>query len=224
MQLNQCTSGGLKCRVLQGATPSPAAGQTDSAVAPGSDGRATGDEPWIKDLVRAKVARFRSRARLSRSDVIEVRTDLGTHIKLRLEKYSVAKGAVTTYVDRIATRWLISHLIRHRLAAKRDPRREEFSFNEQVRDSSGRWVERHEITLEASVDDQRIHDLRRDLETLRARLPSDQHRHFFDAKARGGTTHSIAIELDVCRPRVEVIEREVRAVALEIGLDGYLER
>jgi len=211
-------------RVIQGATHSSVTEQANPAVVPSSNPPATGDEKWIKDLVRAKVARFRLRARLSRSDVIEVRSDLGTHIKLRLEKYSVAKGAVTTYVDRIATRWLISNLIRHRLAAKRDPRREEYSLDECVRDSRGRLIARHEIIEEASVDDQRVHDLRRDFEALRAHLPTDHHRHFLDAKSRGGTTNSIANELGICRPRVDVIEIEVRDVAIKIGLRGYLER
>jgi len=176
-----------------------------------------------RDLIKWKVGRLCRRWRLPNTEAKVIEHDLGVHLELKRAEYDAAQASLATFVDRISTRWLNSYL-RQRFAEKRSPRREECSLDERVRDGSGRIVVRHEIIEEASFDPQRGHDLRRDLETLRAQLPSDDHRHYLDAKSRGGTTNSIAIELGVCRPRIELIEWEVRAVAIKIGLRGYLER
>lgn len=174
-----------------------------------------------RDLIQWKVRRLCRRWRLPRTEAEIIEHDLGVHLTLTRKEHDSAQASLSTFVDRISTRWLNSYL-RHRFAAKRSPRREERSIDERVRDGSGRLVECHELIVEASVDGQQDHDLRRDLEALRERLPSDHHRQFLDAKARGGTTNSIANELGISRPRVEVIEVEVREVAIRIGLGEYL--
>jgi len=176
-----------------------------------------------RDLIRRKVARLCRRWRLPKSEIAVIEHDLGVHLRLQRDEYDAAQASLATFIDRISTHWLNSYL-RHRFAAKRDPRREECSLDELVRDAAGKAAARHELLEEASTDSQLIHDLRRDLATLRDLLPSDAHRRYLDAKARGGTTNSIAIELGVCRPRVEVIELEVREVAITIGLGEYLSR
>ena len=223
MQQNLCSNRLTTGRMSEGANGATVPRLAERGGALGSNPLPAEGEEQVEGLVRKKVRSFGRRSRLSRSDLSELGSDLFTHVRLRLSRFDATQASLATFVDRISTRWLNSYL-RHRFAAKRSPRREECSLDERVRDGSDRLVERHEIIVEASIDLQRVHDLRRDLEALRAHLPSDHHRHFLDAKSRGGTTNSIAIELGICRPRVEVIELEVREVALRIGLDGYLER
>jgi len=178
-------------------------------------------DPQLSRLIRWKVRRLCRNWNLPRTEADILEHDVGVHHELATEAYDQTQGARSTFDDRVIEHYLNSYL-RHRFAAKRDPRREECSLNERARDASGRCVERHELIEEAAVDPQRIHDLCRDLEALRACLPSEHHRRFLDLKARGGTINSIAIELSLTRPRTVLIEIEVRDVAIEIGLDGYL--
>ena len=173
-----------------------------------------------ESLIRTKARRLCRRPGFTTSDEGDIEQELWTHLVEQEPKFDATRDW-RKFVSFIADK-RCSSIRRDRFAEKRDPRREEFSLDEWVRDSDGEFVARHELVKEASSDPQCLHDLRRDLVALRDYLPSDQHRRYLDAKARGGTTNSIAIEIGLPRPRVAKIEIEVREEAIRIGLGEYL--
>lgn len=173
-----------------------------------------------ESLIRTKAKRLCRRPGFTTSDEGDIEQVLWTHLVEQEPRFDPTRDWMT-YVSFISDK-RCSSIRRDRFAEKRDPRREEFSLDAWVRDSDGEFVARHEMVEEASVDPQHHLDLRRDLATLRTLLPSDDHLRYLDAKARGGTTNSIAIEIDLPRPRVATIEIEVREVAIRIGLGEYL--
>lgn len=172
-------------------------------------------------LIKFKVRRICRQRGFSKSDEEVIEHDLRTHLELRMARYDPSRGQVTTFIDRVVERWLISYL-RHRFADKRDPRREECSLNETVLDADGRVVDRHETTPEAASTRQRLHDLERDVADLRECLPTELHRQALDALGRGTTVNAIAGELGISRRAAKRLFDDIRQAGEDAGLRAYL--
>lgn len=172
-------------------------------------------------LIRFKARQLCRRPGFSRSDQEVIERDLRTDLDLRMPRFNPARAQLNTFIDRVIRRRIIS-LVRYRFADKRDPRREECSLNDPVLDADGRVVDRHETTPEATSTWQRLHDLERDVADLRERLPSDGHRQFMDALARGATINSIAGELGISRRAAAKYFAELRRFFEDAGLREYL--
>lgn len=170
-------------------------------------------------LIKFKVRRICRGRGISKSEEEVIEHDLRTHLKLRMARYDPSRGQVTTFIDRVVKRWLISYL-RHRFADKRDPRREECGLNEPVLDADGREVDRHETTPEAASTRQRLQDLERDMAQVLARLP-DELRAVALALAFG-TQNSVGTELDVSRRAMPKAVDQLREIFRDAGLDQYL--
>ena len=174
---------------------------------------------YASRLVKFKVRRICRRHGLSKSDEEVIANDLRTHLDLRMSRYDPSRGKITTYIDRVVRRWLVSYL-RHHFAEKRDPRREECSLNEPVLDADGRKVDRHETTPEAASTRQRLLELERDVAHVLAQLPDD-----LRAVALAlpfGTQHSVGTELGISRRATPKAIKELREIFRGAGLDQYL--
>lgn len=176
---------------------------------------------YASRLIKFKARQLCRRPGFSRSDQEGIEQDLRTHLDQRMASYNPARAQRNTFIDRVIERWIIS-LLRYRFAEKRDPRREECSLNDPVLDADGRVVARHETTPEAGRTWQRLHDLEQDVADLRERLPSDGHRQFMDALARGTTINAIAGELGISRRAAAKYFAELRQFFDDAGLRDYL--
>jgi hypothetical protein len=117
---------------------------------------------YASRLIRFKVHRICRRRGIPKSDEEVIEHDLWAHLALRMARYDPSRGQITTFIDRIVERWIISYL-RHRFADKRDPRREECSLNEPLLDANDREIDWHETTLEEASTHQRLQELERDM-------------------------------------------------------------
>ncbi len=174
---------------------------------------------YASRLIKFKVRRICRRRGLSRSDEEVIEHDLRTHLELRMARYDPSRGQVTTFIDRVVERWLISYL-RHRFADKRDPRREECSLDDEVLDADGREVARHETTPEAANDPNLLRDRERDVAHVIAHVPDD-----LRAVALGlafGTPNSVCAELGISRRAMAKAVDQLREIFRDAGLDQYL--
>lgn len=176
---------------------------------------------YASRLIKFKARQLCRRPGFSRSDQEVIEHDLLTDLHLRMPRYDPARAQCNTFIDRVIERRIIS-LLRYRFADKRDPRREECSLNDPVLDADGRVVDRHETTPDAARRWQRLHDLEQDVADLRERLPSDEHRRFMDALARGTTINAIAGELGISRRAAAKYFAELRQFSEDGGLRDYL--
>lgn len=170
-------------------------------------------------LIKFKVRRICRRRGFSRSDEEVIEHDLRAHLELRMARYDPSRGEVTTFIDRVVERWIISYL-RHRFADKRDPRREECSLNEPVLDADGREVDRHETTPEAASTRQRLQELERDMAQVLAQLPDDL--RAIALALAFGTQNSVGAELDISRRAMPKAVDQLREIFRDAGLDQYL--
>ena len=170
-------------------------------------------------LIKFKVRRICRQRGFSKSDEEVIEHDLRTHLELRMARYDPSRGQVTTFIDRVVERWLISYL-RHRFADKRDPRREECSLDDEVLDADGREVARHETTPEAANDPNLLRDRERDVAHVIAHVPDD-----LRAVALGlafGTPNSVCAELGISRRAMAKAVDQLREIFRDAGLDQYL--
>lgn len=174
-----------------------------------------------QSLVHAKARRLSRRNGFNRSDEADIRQQLTLHLVQRARTFDESRGPWEVFVSYILDKQCIS-LWRQRLAARRSPRREQFSLNELVRDGDGRGAERHEITPEASFDSQRRMELALVLKEIRQALPSELHRQVMDALGRGGTTNWIAGELGISRRKVDRCIAELRRIFEDASLQMFL--
>lgn len=174
---------------------------------------------YASRLIRFKVHRICRRRGIPKSDEEVIEHDLWTHLALRMARYDPSRGQITTFIDRVVERWIISYL-RHRFADKRDPRREECSLNEPVLDADDREVDRHETTPEAASTRQRLQELERDMAQVLAHLPDDLRAVALGLAA--GTPNSVGNELNISRRAMTKIIDELRENFRDAGLDQYL--
>lgn len=174
---------------------------------------------YASRLIRFKVHRICRRRGIPKSDEEVIEHDLWTHLSLRMARYDPSRGQITTFIDRVVERWIISYL-RHRFADKRDPRREECSLDDEVLDADGRVVPRHETTLEAASDPGRLRDLERDMAQILAQLPDDL-RPIALALAFS-TPNSVCAELGISRRAMAKAVERLREIFRDAGLDEYL--
>lgn len=170
-------------------------------------------------LIRFKVQQTCQRRGISKSEEEVLEHDLRTHLALRMARYDPSRGKVTTFIDRVIERWLISYL-RHRFADKRDPRREECGLNEPVLDADGRVVPRHETTPEAASDPVRLRDLERDVAHVVAHLPDDL--RAIALALAFGTQNSVGPELGFSRRATTNAIDQLREIFRDAGLGEYL--
>lgn len=170
-------------------------------------------------LIRFKVGRICRQRGFAKSDEEVIEHDLRTHLELQMARYDPSRGQVTTFIDRVVARWIISYLRRH-FADKRDPRREECSLNEVVLDADGREVERHETTPEAASDAGRLLDLQRDMASVLSGLSDDLRAAALGLAA--GTPHGVGMELGMSRRDMPKIMDQLREIFRDVELDKYL--
>lgn len=172
-------------------------------------------------LIARKSHRVCRRRGMSVSDVEDIEQALRFHVAQNIADHDPAKACIRTFLDRLIQRRLVS-ILRHRYAARRSPKREECSLNEFIRDEGGRLSERHESVAAMESTEQRLRDLTRDIADLRERLPSDAHRQFLDALARGGTVNSIGPELGLSRRAAARCFEDLRRAFEDAGLRVYV--
>lgn len=179
-----------------------------------------GSNDYIARLIKFKSRQFCLRLGLPNSEQDVTEHDLHVYVHLQMARHNPARGKISTFVDRIIDRWLISHW-RFLFAEKRTPRREECSLNDPVRDCDGRTVQRHETTPEASCNYQRLKDLERDTAGIRERLPSPL-KQIMDALGRGQDARAIARDLSISVSAVERGIDELRKHYGDAGMQEYL--
>lgn len=179
------------------------------------------NEAYAARLIRFKARQLCRRPGFTPSDREDIEQELRADLLGRLPRFDASKAGLNTFIARVIERKTIS-IVRHRLAEKRTPDREECSLNDEVRDGDGRLVDRHQATPEAASTWQRLHDLTRDVSDLRERLDSELHRRVMDALGRGGTINSVANDLGISRRAVQRCIAELREAFKDAGLREYL--
>jgi RNA polymerase sigma factor (sigma-70 family) len=79
-------------------------------------------DPIVSGLIRSKAARLIGRARLNEHDVEDLLQECRAKLVRELPSYDPTKGSLPGFVTTLVRRHLSNHL-RHRFAAKRDPRK-----------------------------------------------------------------------------------------------------
>jgi RNA polymerase sigma factor (sigma-70 family) len=120
-------------------------------------------DPIIAGLVREKARRLTGRSRLSAHDREDLIQDCYAELQRKLPAFDPAKASLQAFVVRVLRRFL-SNRIRHRFAAKRDPRR--VSHRDAPAGAAGTTG----LDALASCDGEDA-DLRLDVEAILQRLP-----------------------------------------------------
>lgn len=175
-------------------------------------------DPKTARQIRFKVRQVCGRRGLSKSELRDIEHDLGVHVHLGLARFDPTRAKLTTFIDRLVTRWLISFL-RYRFAACRNPRREGPSLNDIVRDSDGDAVARHETIADGSGDGADHRDLSQRLAELMSRLPDDL--RVVALLLANGTPNSVAAQLGISRREVAARIKRLREIFEAEGFGNF---
>lgn len=179
----------------------------------------TPNQQYAARLIKYKAQRLCHRTGFTLSDCGNIQQALWLDLIERLPRFDPQKAQLNTFIARVVERKIVS-IIRHRMAEKRSPVREECSLNDPVLDCDGRTVDRHQVISEASSVPQRLRELERDVADVLARMSELQRTIALGLVT--GTVNSVANELGVPRSAVERHIAEMRRVFEDAGLREYL--
>jgi RNA polymerase sigma-70 factor (ECF subfamily) len=185
---------------------------------------------YALEVVHHKARQLVGKAGYTNDDVADIEQDLITDLLERLPKFDPSKATHNTFVARLVER-KISNLLRDRLAAMRDCRREDCSLNDEIDTGDEEPPTQRVATISQDEHDLRTGkyarpaeeraDLRCDIEAVLAVLPPEL-REDADMLAVMPITE-VARTLGV--PRATFYDNylaKIRAVFEDKGLNGYL--
>lgn len=128
--------------------------------------------PYVTSLINLKASQIIRRPGFSRSDREDIEQTLLMDLHQRLRNFNPNKGDIKRFIWHTIERCAAS-IVRHRDAQMRDPRREECSLNEVVRDDDEREVFRSETQPEIAKDTTRQAQLAIDIRIVINQLPGE---------------------------------------------------
>ncbi len=180
-----------------------------------------------------KRAHFKARQLIGRSgfteaDFQDLRQELLADVLARLPKFDGRRASAKTFVSRLIDN-RIATILEHRHASCRDPRREESSLDDWVRDEDGKWARRGETMDEEAVlaragrlgrAREERDDLAIDTQVVIDGLPDDLKDLCVRLKTQ--TVARISRDTGVSRPLLYERLKAIRARFREAGVDRYL--
>lgn len=124
------------------------------------------------EIIRFKVKKLVGHYGFTASDETDLQQELAMHVSKRMEKHDPTRGARSTFVDRIVSNKIAS-IIAHRVAQKRDVRKERVLDTEDGIPQVGH--KRNEKRMDLKLDvAEAVARLPEDLQGLARRLMLDQ--------------------------------------------------
>lgn len=176
---------------------------------------------YAAGLVRFKARQLSRRRGFCTSDREDLEQELWAAVVGRVKRFDPTKASLNTFLALIVDS-AVASIVRHHMAEKRSPDRNEMSLNDPVLDADGGIVDRHQTTSEAAASRQGTHERTQDVADACGKLNDPETREVAELLKLGNTVNSIAGRLGMSRRAVARHVAQIRAAFEDAALRGYL--